>query len=361
MKPALKISIAILFVLLFASRASGATIRIFASHAAPGTGSPVELAFGQEKNPVFAPGEYIYIWAKADPGQLFMAIGIDLEARDGAMLVGPVYVPNTALIVNPPPNIRRWNDFRIGEPITVAPISTIKNIKMVCIPLPGQAYEFVGVSNPVNRLNRFDGYNDPPTQSVCIARVRAAGTPGAGYFHINSLGFAALNASEQLVFFGWGDDAVRGEIGGSVSALPDWFVGPDNDGDFVVDADDNCPLVFNPDQIDSDGDGIGDACDTWPFRPQGPPGAEVIADATDTKLIWSHSPDLPAAQPRPLTRMAAAQPADPALDWNQDGQLDGRDLAAWAAGVHSDAPADESARTRREAEVDRLVEALLGQ
>lgn len=36
---------------------------------------------------------------------------------------------------------------------------------------------------------------------------------------------------------------------------------PDTDEDGIVDEDDNCPLVSNPDQADSDGDGIGDVCE----------------------------------------------------------------------------------------------------
>ena len=36
---------------------------------------------------------------------------------------------------------------------------------------------------------------------------------------------------------------------------------PDSDGDGVPDAEDNCPIVWNPDQADNDGDGLGDACD----------------------------------------------------------------------------------------------------
>jgi hypothetical protein len=38
----------------------------------------------------------------------------------------------------------------------------------------------------------------------------------------------------------------------------------DTDGDGVPDHVDNCPFVFNPDQKDSDFDGVGDACDVHP-------------------------------------------------------------------------------------------------
>ena len=35
----------------------------------------------------------------------------------------------------------------------------------------------------------------------------------------------------------------------------------DRDRDSVVNREDNCPLDFNLDQTDTDGDGIGDACE----------------------------------------------------------------------------------------------------
>jgi hypothetical protein len=41
----------------------------------------------------------------------------------------------------------------------------------------------------------------------------------------------------------------------------DW----DHDGDGIVDMFDNCPDVYNPDQEDSTGDGVGDACVTSPL------------------------------------------------------------------------------------------------
>jgi M6 family metalloprotease-like protein len=39
----------------------------------------------------------------------------------------------------------------------------------------------------------------------------------------------------------------------------------DDDADFVSDSTDNCPLIANSTQQDSDGDGLGNACDNCPF------------------------------------------------------------------------------------------------
>src|SRR5207249_4728528 len=56
-------------------------------------------------------------------------------------------------------------------------------------------------------------------------------------------------------------------------------------GDGIGDAGDDCPFASNPDQADRDGDGVGDACDNCPDVPnpdQADGDVDGIGDACDT-------------------------------------------------------------------------------
>jgi len=56
----------------------------------------------------------------------------------------------------------------------------------------------------------------------------------------------------------------------------------DDDGDNRSDPIDNCPTVFNPDQSDLDGDGLGDACDPdTPLPPDEGPAEDAAGGAED--------------------------------------------------------------------------------
>ncbi|MEM1177491.1 MAG: hypothetical protein AAGM22_04050 [Acidobacteriota bacterium] len=61
-------------------------------------------------------------------------------------------------------------------------------------------------------------------------------------------------------FVAWSDSAVDGAGTGIAGRL----FGTDVDSDELPGASDNCPLVANPDQQDTDSDGAGDACDGCP-------------------------------------------------------------------------------------------------
>ena len=54
------------------------------------------------------------------------------------------------------------------------------------------------------------------------------------------------------------DDGFVNEVTLELCGLPD---PKDYDGDGILNEDDNCIIIANPDQLDTDGDGIGDVCD----------------------------------------------------------------------------------------------------
>lgn len=95
---------------------------------------------------------------------------------------------------------------------------------------------------------------------------------------------AALVAAGACTFDATGGDPdiARGDAAASSPTAPDaadydaYVHSGDTDNDGVADTDDNCRLVFNPEQYDEDGDAAGDVCDNCPAVAN--PGQENALD-----------------------------------------------------------------------------------
>ncbi len=96
-------------------------------------------------------------------------------------------------------------------------------------------------------------------------RFEANGNPVGGEFKVTPDGvFVGPEAPPAVAASRGGSDhaiAWTDALTSQVSHNLYRRVNVDSDEDGIADSDDNCPNTFNPDQTDTDGDKIGDACD----------------------------------------------------------------------------------------------------
>ncbi len=131
-------------------------------------------------------------------------------------------------------------------------------------------------------------------------------SPAMPAFTFSGGGTSALSyaGDYRVVYFNWGYESISNNfssydkrdtvLANILYFLTDWTPPPcfDSDGDGFGDPDhlenrcpdDNCPSIYNPDQLDSDGDGIGDECDNCKYSynvTQDDADSDNVGDACD--------------------------------------------------------------------------------
>lgn len=115
--------------------------------------------------------------------------------------------------------------------ISLIGVSALPTSRLYFLAQPGQSYEFYGDPERPPGIQT----QEPPTANLTNAVA------------------ATLGISLQATSGGLGSTLQQNQL----------YQPADTDGDGVLNAQDNCPNVANPDQIDANSNGIGDACDDF--------------------------------------------------------------------------------------------------
>ncbi len=108
-------------------------------------------------------------------------------------------------------------------------------------------------------------------------------TGGVNRYHLN-YGWANSNNAWYAVdnyFCDWGCNSSQEAIYTHIQPQPDF------DGDGVLNASDNCPMIANANQADADQDGVGDVCDNCPSvanHNQGDVDGDGLGDVCDPDI-----------------------------------------------------------------------------
>ena len=180
-----------------------------------------------------------------------------------------------------------------------------------------------------------DGYDDAVVGAHDVDSDHLAATSGGAAVVFFGPSFEAAvtledPVPEKLAFFARAvavgdvnndgrDDFVAGAPWSNVGAAADageafvFLAEPDTDGDGVADASDNCPLIYNPDQTNTDGGGRPNGSQI-PGEWAGNPAQDSLGDACDTDDDNDALPDSSEGETACPSRLTGDSDGDRSLD-----------------------------------------------
>ncbi|MFO0962066.1 MAG: hypothetical protein U0625_04075 [Phycisphaerales bacterium] len=219
-----------------------------------------------------------FIQGAAEQGRFAPAEGETTETLDSFLTVGGeivapgVWAPDVGTTGDPTWSVAYTNT-NTGQPATanafVSPSNSVGFTNPYLHAIPAAAGWYIA------------GYY-APAQPLAALGCRVASTSAAAAAATHGMLVAHLCVSDPSPgrVISWRLSASMLTPSGAIDQKTFEFtipVNPDADGDGIIDCEDNCPGIANPDQADCNGNGIGDACD--------------IASGTSTDLDHNGVPD----------------------------------------------------------------------
>ena len=106
------------------------------------------------------------------------------------------------------------------------------------------------------QFDRWTGACDGQGATCSLTNITSDQTSAASFEPLDGDGDGIINSSDNCPLMS-NTDQLDTDGDGRGDVCDD-----DYDGDGITNSSDNCPLISNTDQLDTDGDGLGDACDT---------------------------------------------------------------------------------------------------
>lgn len=203
-------------------------------------------------------GSVTYVfWAKPDDdNQVLVWKGYPWNDKEGDMRCALSYGQgqmSVSAIINAGQNLA-WHPYFIwttnvnGDNSIYHHVACIYDSDKLSVYFDGQLVNTADVPDGISDIS-----NDNPLVIGRQGPLSSPYDPSRGYIDEVAVFNRALTATEiQLMY----NNGLAGKGYCEVIAPVD------SDGDGILDSEDNCPNTPNPDQADSDGDGVGDACET---------------------------------------------------------------------------------------------------
>ncbi len=195
-----------------------------------------------------------------------------------------------ALITNPAGGSVGANDIDGGAVTAKSPLISLPSATNIALSFDFFfAHDANATSADYFRLKLVDTFN---TTLLVIAEELGTGDVREGQWTtVNSINLNAYQGQDVALIVEAADDGTSNIVEAGLDNIKILTTQLDADSDGIVDSLDKCPNIANPNQINTDNDSFGDACDAFPNDPDNDVDGDTISGHIDNCPAVANGPN----------------------------------------------------------------------